>query len=166
MLTLQPQARWWRIVFNIFFCKIYLRMNIRIHYLYVYDSHIVLFLITFFIFLITSYTEQSTWNSYAFVFYKDWNIFNDLLKLTIQIFIKFNLNELFVNLIFIFNKGHILDLYRKKWQNMAVSGGGVYDNICGGGGLPNGGGSHFGGGGIDPGRNHVNMYCRYNGTLI
>ena len=34
-------------------------------------------------------------------------------------------------------------------------GGGVYDNICGGGGLPNGGGSHFGGGGIDPGRNHV-----------
>ena len=38
---------------------------------------------------------------------------------------------------------------------MVVSGGGVYDNICGGGVLPNGGGSHFGGGGIDPGRNHV-----------
>ena len=40
---------------------------------------------------------------------------------------------------------------------MAGSGGGVYDNICGGGGLPNGGGSHFGGGGIDPGRNHAGL---------
>ena len=50
------------------------------------------------------------------------------------------------NLIFIFNKGHILNLYRKKLQNMAVSGG-VYDNICGGGGTSQWGGSHFGGGG-------------------
>ena len=33
--------------------------------------------------------------------------------------------------------------------------GGIYDNICGEGGLPNGGGKPFWRGGFDPGRNHV-----------
>ena len=39
------------------------------------------------------------------------------------------------------------EFIQKKMTKYGGEWGGVYDNICGGGGLPNGGGSHFGGGG-------------------